>query len=414
VQLHGDRQVHVFLDRVRLQAGRRFDKDFLEALFMSTVVVPVVSMGALERMMTLKEDSDVDNVLLEWTLICELFEVGLLEYCLPILIGKVLEDSGPDGKFITNLFAEGAIEKLPDVVCENVVSTVRKFLEDNGKTPSAQLQSRTVRGVVKTITKFLGVQTWEIKSRHTAGGGGGTTSLVHSRVEWKQSVLAEVVNQAIKCVDRAGAEGKSKVRHESQEPALAGTAVPSGAGTAVPSGGSVVTEWSEQDVATYVSGLEEFGAHAIEYAAKMSAEHIDGKAFVLLTAEELKELGFSMGHRKNLLAHIEQLRAPAAASAGASHAPEAAALPEPEGISRAQQEKEFEDAQEIGEVDGAHQVWESMDAERVEECLQAAMRAGGKALNTSRLNIVGEGRAGKTAWLRAVSNQAWKEVHMMM
>ena len=79
-----------------------------------------------------------------------------------------------------------------------------------------------------------------------------------------------------------------------------------------------------------------------------------------------------------------------------------------------QQKREFEDAQEIGEVDGAHQVWESMDAERVEECLQAAMRAGGKALNTSRLNIVGEGRAGKTAWLRAVSNQAWKEVHMMM
>jgi hypothetical protein len=120
------------------------------------------------------------------------------------------------------------------------------------------------------------------------------------------------------------------------------------------------------------------------------------------------------------------------ASAGASHALEVAgaalqqARPGPEGVSRAQhaeraeqqakqqQEREFEDAQEIGEVDGAHQVWESMDAERVEECLQAAMRAGGKALNTSRLNIVGEGRAGKTAWLRAVSNQAWKEVHMMM
>ena len=110
------------------------------------------------------------------------------------------------------------------------------------------------------------------------------------------------------------------------------------------------------------------------------------------------------------------------AIAGASHASEVeeAALQRarsgPEGISRAQhaeraeqqakqqQEREFEDAQEIGEVNGAHQVWESMDAERVEECLQAAMRAGGKALNTSRLNIVGEGRAGKTAWLRAVSN----------
>jgi hypothetical protein len=92
VEMHGDRQMHVFLDRECLQAGRRFDKDFLEALFMSTVVVPVVSMEALKRMMTLNKDSE-DNVLLEWTLICELVEIGHLEYCLPILIGTVHEDS---------------------------------------------------------------------------------------------------------------------------------------------------------------------------------------------------------------------------------------------------------------------------------------------------------------------------------
>jgi hypothetical protein len=173
----------------------------------------------------------------------------------------------------------------------------------------------------------------------------------------------------------------------------------------------VVTEWSEQDVATYVSRLEEFGARAIEYATAMSAEHIDGKAFVLLTDDELKELGFSMGHRKNLRAHIEQLCAPAAAVTSLQPNEVPNTVPASAIASHAQQqEKEFEDAQEIGEVDGAHQVvWESMDAERVEECLRAAMEVGGKALNTSRLNIVGEGRAGKTAWLRAVSNQDYEQ-----
>ncbi len=95
-------------------------------------------------------------------------------------------------------------------------------------------------------------------------------------------------------------------------PAASAAFVTSAADTALPPVGSVVTEWSEHDVSTYVSGLEEFGARAIEYAAAMSVEHIDGKAFVVLTADELKELGFSMGHRKNLLARIEQLRAPAA------------------------------------------------------------------------------------------------------
>ncbi len=40
---------------------------------------------------------------------------------------------------------------------------------------------------------------------------------------------------------------------------------------------------------------------------------------------------------------------------------------------------------------------ESISAERAEECLREAMRRGSKPLNTSRLNIVGEGLAGKTA-----------------
>ena len=113
--------------------------------------------------------------------------------------------------------------------------------------------------------------------------------------------------------------------------------VTSAADSALPSVGSVVAKWSEHDVATYVRGLEEFGARAIDYAEAMSAEHIDGKAFVLLTAEELKELGFSMGHRKNLLARIEQLRAPAAAetSLSLSCKPGAVAMPMPRVIYRA-------------------------------------------------------------------------------
>ena len=47
--------------------------------------------------------------------------------------------------------------------------------------------------------------------------------------------------------------------------------------------------------------------------------------------------------------------------------------------------------------------------ERITELLEAANRKGEKALNTSRLNIVGEGRAGKTAWLLGVSNQRFEE-----
>ncbi len=53
--------------------------------------------------------------------------------------------------------------------------------------------------------------------------------------------------------------------------------------------------------------------------------------------------------------------------------------------------------------------WETISPERAKECRREAMRRGSTPLNTSRLNIVGEGRSGKTAWLRSVSNQAFED-----
>ena len=59
-------QVHVFLDRNRLEDGRIFSSDFANALIKSHVVVPILSSAALDRMFDLKSDSNIDNVLLEW------------------------------------------------------------------------------------------------------------------------------------------------------------------------------------------------------------------------------------------------------------------------------------------------------------------------------------------------------------
>ena len=75
---------------------------------------------------------------------------------------------------------------------------------------------------------------------------------------------------------------------------------------------------------------------------------------------------------------------------------------------RKQVEEEDTD-HEIRSEDVAHQAWDTLGAERTAQLLEAANRTGQKSLNTSRLNIVGEGRAGKTAWLRGVSNQRFTE-----
>ena len=70
----------------------------------STIAVAIVSLAAMQRMKALTAESDIDNVLLEWTLICELVAIGDLEYCLPVMIGEVTEQTQDDGKFVTDLF----------------------------------------------------------------------------------------------------------------------------------------------------------------------------------------------------------------------------------------------------------------------------------------------------------------------
>jgi hypothetical protein len=72
-----------------------------------------------------------------------------------------------------------------------------------------------------------------------------------------------------------------------------------------------------------------------------------------------------------------------------------------------EQEKERQPAEPT--VTPAHQAWQDIDQERRDQLLQAALRKGGKSLNASRLNIVGEGCGGKTTWLAALSNRPFQE-----
>jgi hypothetical protein len=188
----------------------------------STVVVPVVSAAALQRMLTLTANSEIDNVLLEWVLICELLEIGELEYCLPILLGEVMEEMQPDVKFIKNLFVQGVIAKLPDIVCKKVVSFVENVLADAGKTPSKPLYSRTVRGTVETIIKALGVLTWDISSSHGCEGGNvGHRTAQHAKIELKKTLFTEVVKKVMVCVEKAEPDGKSKVSTCQDSPPIA-------------------------------------------------------------------------------------------------------------------------------------------------------------------------------------------------
>ena len=198
----GGLQVRVFLDRNRLEDGRDFPTDFSTALINSLVAVPIVSYASLERMLKLTAGSNVDNVLLEWTLIVELMAIGHLKYCLPVMLGKVTPDA-TDGNFVSNLFALGAMDKLPKVVCVKVADRVKELLLANGKTPSPSLHTYTVHDVVTRITRALGVTGWDVNDASGESSSHGGASIMHAQAKWKQKLFKLAVNKTIECVERA-------------------------------------------------------------------------------------------------------------------------------------------------------------------------------------------------------------------
>ena len=201
------RQVHVFLDRNRLEDGRIFSSDFARALINSLVVVPIVSYAALIRMFDLKSDSNIDNVLLEWMLIVELLARGHFKFCLPIMVGEVKEDA-KDGKFISNLFSDGGIDKLPEVVCTKVADRVNELLVENGMKPSDAVQTYTVRDIVKKVTGALGLSAWEVNA--SPGGSSSpvdaSRSGMHLQAQWKQALYKHAASKVLECVERADGE----------------------------------------------------------------------------------------------------------------------------------------------------------------------------------------------------------------
>jgi len=194
-------QVHVFLDRNRLEEGRIFSSDFANALIKSLVVVPILSSAALARMFDLKSDSNIDNVLLEWMLIVELLARGHLKFCYPIMVGEVKEDA-KDGKFISNLFSDGGIDKLPEVVCTKVADRVNELLVENGMAPSESVHAYTVRHTVKKITGALGLSAWEMNAlpMHQQ------QSKLHAQMDWKKRIYKRAADTVLECVEKAERE----------------------------------------------------------------------------------------------------------------------------------------------------------------------------------------------------------------
>jgi hypothetical protein len=98
-------------------------------------------------MCTIEADSPEDNLLLEWSLALELLESSHLPFCLPVMIGEASEDTAS----ISDLFAEGILDHLPEITCKRVTEKVEELMRKNDLEPSPKLHTRTVRGTVNEL-----------------------------------------------------------------------------------------------------------------------------------------------------------------------------------------------------------------------------------------------------------------------
>ena len=156
--------VRVFLDRVRLRMGQRWDVGFVKGLAASAVAVPLLSFGAIRAMEALDPSSDndwCDNVLVEWMLMLELHLAGRLKAIQPILIGKLQ----PDGT-MSNFFTDGSKGNLKDAVSQKTLAAVREYAEIIRLPLSGGAATRTIKGTLDELLKFQTTLWWDLKGGH--------------------------------------------------------------------------------------------------------------------------------------------------------------------------------------------------------------------------------------------------------
>ena len=173
-------KLSVYLDKVRLVDGQRWDQGFVAGLRNSDVFVPLVSLGAIEPMTRLvnSENGSVDNVLLEWMLALWLFQNGHIKSILPVLLGEPNTDKA-NGGWQSLFDGLGKMEKrgqvLPSIVHEptrfKAVAALRQLGLDAGMGQSeleGSFDAMTVAKTAEMVMCYQGLTLWEAEDRETA------------------------------------------------------------------------------------------------------------------------------------------------------------------------------------------------------------------------------------------------------
>ena len=158
----------------------------------SSLPVIVMSSAALLKMVSLEASSFIDNLLLEWTIIADLKASGVIKHCLVVLFGAHNKRAGCCADVLGDIFAErvtavleaveddqnyddarktlstvadlgtkNIFDVLPNVPVKRIIDKAREILRARNMPVSPGLDSRSVREVVDSLLKSLGVKAWE-------------------------------------------------------------------------------------------------------------------------------------------------------------------------------------------------------------------------------------------------------------
>eukprot|EP00300_Choanocystis_sp_HF-7_P018405 c20031_g1_i4.p1 GENE.c20031_g1_i4~~c20031_g1_i4.p1 ORF type:complete len:1055 (+),score=191.90 c20031_g1_i4:1637-4801(+) len=276
------KRVEVFVDRYRLQSGRRFDEDFMEALRRSCVAVPVLSESALQRMLSLQESSDVDNLLLEWTLMLELHDATHRNnpnqnelLVLPLIIGRVSEVAGVPvqvGNLLHDVHPSYEIslpERMPRIVVKSVQDKVLAVLKQHGIEPSAEFRNRTVYDVVKAICVF---QT-DFAERIVERSPRSNASTLE--MTGMHSLFADMIVETIQ-------KAMQSIVHVEAEKAITSTVPPNASIESSNSGLGGITQWlrslgiNEEDANVYQAQLVKLGCDSVSDFGLLTQSMVEG------------------------------------------------------------------------------------------------------------------------------------------
>ena len=169
-QLHHGREhrMKVYLDKVRIVDGRRFDENFAKGLANSVVFAPLISARCLKNFVELGQEDKEDFVLAEWLMALELEKQGVVKAICPIVMGEQDKDGKYPQTFFEDLrdscvrwpasdgFHGAGSGKIPDLVSAKSTAKATEFLRML-EPPVELSEELTVNAAVKKILTFQAI-----------------------------------------------------------------------------------------------------------------------------------------------------------------------------------------------------------------------------------------------------------------